>query len=244
VVLVVLVAGSVLLGTVLGNALGTRHYDAQRHGQAADQYAVQQSWTRPVGGWWPGVEAWKAHFNTGTARYRDSNHSGAVDSLRRALELVPPAPNGSDGSDGPDDGDGGLDPVAPECRVRVNLSLSLEAMGDDAVAAGRADAAARYAEAQQVIDPCTASEENQADQERQRGKEDEATTEDPSPEPSDSPSEDPTEDPSDEPTAEPTPTPTPDPQQEELEERNREAERDRQEQQQRRGGGFGGGQNW
>jgi len=247
VVLAFLVVGSLLLGTWAGNLLGTRDYDALRFPAAADQYEAQQRWTGFA-------EQWKAWFNRGTALYRAEEHFLAVEDLRVALERVPeagPLPGGPEGSKAPE---------SPECRVRTNLSLAIEALGDVA-ATGDGDpgiAEAYYAEAQEVIAPCTTSPQNEQTSERQQDKEDQAREDrqdpqdqpseepsgEPTDEPSDQPSDQPSEEPTPEPSGEPTPEPTEDPRQEELEERNRDAERERQEQQERGGGGFGGGQNW
>lgn len=250
VVLAFLLVGSLLLGTAFGNHLGQRDYEAMRYEQAAEQFEAQQRWTGFA-------EQWKAWFNSGTAEYRAEQHFRAVEDFRTALELVPeagPLPGAPEGSKAPE---------SPECRVRTNLSLALEAMGD--ISADGQDpqmAAVYYAEAREVIDPCTTSQENEDSSDRQREKEEQAQqdqqdpdqgpdappTEEPSAEPDDEPSDDPTQDPdadpSDGPTTEPTPEPTQDPQREDLEERNRQGEQDRQERQQRGGGGFGGGQNW
>lgn len=251
VVLAFLVAGSLLLGTWLGNLLGTREYDANRFPEAARQYEAQQRWTGVV-------ERWKAWANSGTAHYRAEEHFLAVEDLRVALERVPeadPLPDGPDGSKAPG---------SAECRVRTNLSLALEAMGDVAATDDEDPGVAEvyFAEAQEVIAPCTTSQENQESAERQKDKEEQARRDQQQPEesPTDEPSGDPTEEPTDEPTgdptdepggdpsaepsAEPSDEPTGDPQRDELEERNREAERERQEQQQRGSGGFGSGQNW
>lgn len=262
VVLAFLVVGSLLVGTWAGNLIGTREYEASRFPEAAQQYRAQQRWTGFA-------EPWKAWFNSGTALYRAEEHFLAVEDLRVALEKVPeagPLAGGSEGSKAPE---------SPECRVRTNLSLALEAMGD--VASTDDDdlpmAATYYAEAQEVIAPCTSSQQNEDISEREKDKEEQARRgqeepqEEPTDEPTGEPTDEPTDDPTDEPTGEPTddptseptddpsdeatgnqddPTdePTSDPQRERLEERNREAERDRQEQQQRGGGGSSGGQNW
>ncbi|MEE6287144.1 hypothetical protein V2J52_05690 [Georgenia sp. MJ173] len=259
VVLAAMVAGCLLLGTAFGNLLGRQDYEAMRYSQAATQFQLQQRWTGFT-------EPWKAWFNSGTAHYRAEEYFLATEDLRVALVAVPVAAP-LDGA--PADT---KDPQSPECRVRTNLSVAIEAMGDEAAELDDpAMAAAQYAEAREVIDPCTAMQENEETSDRQQDKEDQAREdeqeqrdepsaepsdapseepsdeptdpgEDPTDDPSDAPSDDPSEEPGDEPTE--TPEPTDDPQREELEERNREAERDRQEEQQRGGGGSGGGQNW
>lgn len=249
VVLAAVVAGCLLLGTVLGNALGRQAYGDMRYPQAADRFATQQEWHGFV-------EPWKAWFNSGTAHYRAEEFFRATEDLRVALVAVPVA-EPLEGA--PEDT---KDPESPECRVRTNLSLALEAMGDEATGVDdHGMGAAYYAEARELIDPCTAMQETQEASERQQDKEDRARedeqeqTEEPSADPDDEPTEDPadpqddaTDDPTDEPSEEdpeePSAAPTQDPQREELEERNREAERDRQERQQRGGGGTGGGQSW
>ncbi|WP_152188723.1 PT domain-containing protein [Georgenia satyanarayanai] len=256
VVLAFLVTGSLLVGTVLGAALGSREFDALRFPEAARQYQAQQRWTGVA-------EPWKAWFNSGTAQYRAEEHFLAVEDLRVALDLVPeagPLPDGPEGSKAPE---------APECRVRTNLSLAIEAMGDVAATDDEDPGMAEvyYAEAQEVIAPCTSSQDNEESSERQKDKEQQAREDqqepqeqpsdqpsgEPGDEPTDEPSDEPTDEPSDQPSEEPsedpgeqdpTDEPSDDPRRDELEERNREAERDRQEQQERGGGGFGGGQNW
>src|SRR5690606_10816955 len=115
--------------------------------------------------------------------------------------------------------EGTKDPRSPECRIRTNLSLALEAMGDAAAAEGDdAMAAARYAEAWEVLDPCVASQENRETGDRQKDKEEgaeEESTADPSPDPTETPTPDPTEtptpDPTDSPSADAPETPSPDP---------------------------------
>ena len=251
VVLMFLVVGSLLLGTVFGNHLGGRDYEALRYEQAATQYRAQQRWTGFV-------EQWKAWFNSGTAEYSAGQHFAAVEDLRVALDRVPeagPLPGGPAGSKAPG---------SPECRVRTNLSLGLEAMGDDAAATDDSGmAAVYYAEAQEAIAPCTTDPQNEESSQRQKDKEDQARENDGAPpeEPEDEPTDEPTDESTDEPTNEPTDEPTgestadpttepedeatQDPQREELEERQREAERDRQEREERGRGGTGGsGQNW
>ena len=245
VVLAAIVAGCLLLGTAFGNLLGRQDYEAVRYPQAAAQFQAQQRWTGFA-------EPWKAWFNSGTAEYRAEQYFRATEDLRVALVAVPVA-EPLDGAPAET-----KDPQAPECRVRTNLSLAIEAMGDEAVEVDdHGMAAAHFAEARQVMAPCVRSQDDETS-ERQQDKEEQARddeqeqreepsapsdspSQDPTDEPSD-PGEDPQEDPEDEPTA--SPEPTDDPQREELEERNREAERDRREQQEREGGGMGGGQNW
>lgn len=66
------------------------------------------------------LDPWVARFGEGSARYRADDLDGAVDRFEAALRDVP---------------------REHECTVRINLSLVHERIGDDAAAAGDADAA-------------------------------------------------------------------------------------------------------
>ncbi len=68
------------------------------------------------------LEPWVSPYDEGTARYRLGDFPGAVRLLTTALATVPPA---------------------EECRVRINLSLAHESVGDAAVAGGDREAARR-----------------------------------------------------------------------------------------------------
>ena len=61
------------------------------------------------------LEPWVSPYDEGTARYRLDDFPGAVRLLSRALETVPPE---------------------EECRVRINLALAHESVGDTSVAGG------------------------------------------------------------------------------------------------------------
>ena len=61
------------------------------------------------------LEPWVSPYDEGTARYRLDDFAGAVRLLAEALETVPPE---------------------EECRVRINLALAHESLGDAAVAGG------------------------------------------------------------------------------------------------------------
>ncbi len=61
------------------------------------------------------LEPWVAPYDLGTTRYRQGAYAGARDQLEDALALVPPG---------------------EECRVRTNLALAEEALGDAALADG------------------------------------------------------------------------------------------------------------
>lgn len=248
-VLTGLVIASLLLGMWGGNLLGTRAYDEGGFEQAAAQYEHPAPLNSSTDPWNRLIEPWRAPYNSGTATFHTGDYFGAVESLRTALDLVPEAE---------EDDEGQLDPESPECQVRTNLSLSIEAMGDDAAEDGDTDMAiAHYDEAQYVISTCTDEPDNEESQDRQQEKE-ESQDDEPSEEPSDEPSEEPTEEPSDEPSGQPSEEPTdepseqpseepteePDSKQEELEQRNQDTERQRQQEEERDSGGYGGGQNW
>lgn len=238
-VLLALLAGAVLLGVALGNAHARSAYDAGDYRAAATRYAHQRPFTAV------GVEPWKAWFNSGTALERGGEHFAALEDLRVAHRLVPV---------GTTDADGRPDPGTPECRVRNNLSVALESMGDDARAADDpAMAASYYREAMDTIGPCTSDAESAADQppeepdqqaegpdrteQRQRAKAAETEQEPRTGQPQ------PGQEPQDAPEGQEGGQPA-DPRQQELEERNRRAEQDRRAEEQRSGGGAGDGQNW
>lgn len=87
------------------------------------------------------VERWKAPYGQGTMRYVLGQAFTATLALERAWELVPHH-----------------EPVASddECRVAINLSLAYETLGDDALAAGDAEAAVEYFQAAvNMSDLCT-----------------------------------------------------------------------------------------
>src|SRR5690606_9934007 len=144
-VLIALLAASLLLGVTVGNAYARSAYDDERYAVAAERYRYQQAFTPEV------VEPWKAWFNSGTAELRAASHFRASEDLRQALRLVPP---------GTTDAEGAPDPSLPECRVRTNLSLALESLGDDSMDEGAPEMASNhYNEALDMIGPCTSDGE-------------------------------------------------------------------------------------
>lgn len=236
VVLVVLLGGYVTALWGL-NAWGVQRYDEEPAAAAGLFEGVARA-SGPV-------EPWQPYFNAGTAQVADARAFSGSEELREALRLVPEA--------GPAQGasPGQKDPQAPECRVRRNLSLALETLGDETVGSDEVGAAVYWAEAQELIEPCTSEPDNAESSARQQQKQDDVTDDDEPPDDPDEPDEpEEPEEPEEPDDPEPTPTPTPteepstDPQRDELEERNREAQRERQQQQEREGGGYGGGQNW
>ncbi len=88
---------------------GRSDYAAGLYGDAQDAFASNRSLNL--------VEAWISPYDDGTARYRLADFSGAVRLLEDALAAVP---------------------SEEECRVRINLALAHEALGDEAAAGGDA----------------------------------------------------------------------------------------------------------
>ncbi|MCK6211294.1 hypothetical protein KZX45_12145 [Georgenia sp. EYE_87] len=195
-VLVLLLAGSLLLGVTFGNLHARAAYDDARYVTAAERYGYQVPFTSGV------IEPWKTWFNAGTAEFQAQEHFRAVEDLREAHRLVPP---------GTTDRDGNPDPTTPECRVRTNLSLALEAMGDDAQEAGDpAMAVVHYNEAMDTIGPCTSDGESESDEQpddpsqnppQDPGEDPSQQPDQPSEQPDDQPSEQPSDQPSDEPSS-------------------------------------------
>ncbi|UNX54690.1 hypothetical protein MF406_17735 [Georgenia sp. TF02-10] len=250
-VLLALLAATLLIGVTLGNLHARAALDRGDPLTAAQRYEGQQRFTPVL------IEPWKAWFNAGTAYLAAGEHFAAVEQLRQAWDRVPA---------GTTDRDGRPDPGTAECRVRTNLSLALEAMGDDARAgADPGMAVAYYTEAMEVIGACTSDGRSPADggqqqppddpgspsggteqdatEQRQRGKAEGAERERAA-EQQQRGGQDPGAEGQDG-SGDVVPGPGQgDPRQRQLEERNREAERDRQEQEQRSGGGSGSGKNW
>ena len=145
VVLVAVLVGSLLLGIWTGSLWGRAAYDAGEHVEAARRYAYQQRWTDPA------VEPWKAWFNAGTAELRGAEHFRATEALRGALSRVPAGTPDVSGT-------------SAECRVRTNLSLALEGLGDDSRAAADPAMAERYyTEAMDVIGVCSTDGESESE---------------------------------------------------------------------------------
>jgi hypothetical protein len=186
-VLLLLLGGSLLVGVSLASALARTAYDAGDHAVAAARYDRLKPLTAVV------VEPWKAWFNTGTATLRAGEAFVAAEELRGALVRVPAGTTGDDGAP---------DPATPECRVRTNLALALETLGDEAIAQGDpAMAVLRYTAAMDVIGPCTSDGESAAEPP-------EEPTEEPTEGPTGPPSDEPSGDPSDEPPGDPSGEPT------------------------------------
>ena len=96
-----LVAGAWLGGVFVLGRLGQNAYDQDKTGQATGWFGAA--------GYLAPAERFKAPYGEGTSRLTGGDLKGAENNLRRALGLVPDS---------------------QQCLVRVNLSLALEAQGD------------------------------------------------------------------------------------------------------------------
>jgi tetratricopeptide (TPR) repeat protein len=98
------------VATMLGNdSDGRADYAAGSYADAQDAFASNGTLNL--------VEAWISPYDDGTARYRLEDFAGAVRSLEDALATAP---------------------SEEECRVRINLALAHEAVGDKAAAGEQA----------------------------------------------------------------------------------------------------------
>lgn len=153
VLIIAFLAAFKLLSAVAVNMAGTSAYEHANHNTAADRFELLADYFNVV-------EPWKAHFNQGTAIYASGEFFAAKEELEVALDLVPK-------------GEPGAPPGKEECDVRTNLSLSLEGLGDEAMAAGDpAMGANYYTQAQTALSNCGESggnggEEAQEAEERQ-----------------------------------------------------------------------------
>ncbi len=97
------------------------HDDAGRTAYAAEGYADARG-SFAANATLNHLEPWVSPYDEGTARYRLGDFAGAVGAFTTALATVPPE---------------------EECRVRINLGLAHESVGDAAVAGGDREAARR-----------------------------------------------------------------------------------------------------
>lgn len=152
VMLIAFLAALKLLSAVALNMAGTSAYEHANHNTAAERFHSLEFFNV--------VEPWKAHFNQGTAIYAGGDFWNAKEQLEVALDLVPKSAQGEP-------------PGKEECDVRTNLSLSLEGLGDEAMAAGDPAMGANYfTQAQTALSNCGESggnggEEAQEAEERQ-----------------------------------------------------------------------------
>lgn len=157
--LIAFLAAVKLLSAVAINMAGSSAYENANYNTAADRFESLEVFNV--------IEPWKAHFNQGTAIYAGGQFFQATQELDVALDLVPKSPQGEP-------------PGEDECSVRTNNSLAIEGLGDEASAAGDpAMAAARYAEAQEMLANCGESggnggEEAQEAEERQQESQEQA----------------------------------------------------------------------
>ena len=160
----------------------------------------------------PWLDAWRVHYNLGTARLLADDADGAVTELEEALTTAPAADMVEAQSQDGTETWQIRDPEAPECLVRVNLYTAHLARaqrateeGDEAgaqTAMDEATAAAGECEVPPPPDPSSdPSDSPSADPS-------DSPSSDPSSDPSDSPSSDPSSDPSDSPSSDPSSDPS------------------------------------
>ena len=143
----------------------------------------------------PWLDAWRVHYNLGTARLLADDADGAVTELEEALTTAPAADMVEAQSQDGTETWQIRDPEAPECLVRVNLYTAHLARAQRATEAGD------EAGAQTAMDEATAA----------AGECEVPPPPDPSSDPSDSPSADPSDSPSSDPSSDPSDSPSSDP---------------------------------
>ncbi|PIN50917.1 hypothetical protein CT171_09340 [Trueperella pyogenes] len=149
---------AVLSGVVLyGLSVGKNRYDAGSFPGSARAYDV--AWRAMPG--FPG--RWEAYFGAGTARLQAGQTDAGIDQLSVALTLVP-AGTQPDGQE-----------YSAECTVRINLAIGLMTSGDAQTDKGAA--AATFARARKVAEPCNHHELAKQIQEQAGKKQEEAERE-------------------------------------------------------------------
>lgn len=98
-------------------------FDDRGRGAFADERFESAGEAFAVNGWLNHFEPWVSRFGEGTVDYRLADYASARTLLESALVLVP---------------------AEEQCLVRINLALTLEALGDADLADGRRDRAEAY----------------------------------------------------------------------------------------------------
>lgn len=97
--------------------------------------------------WFP--SPWVAQYNLGTALAQTGDLEAAVNQFQIAYEGVPKAVPGEEGN---------IEPFSYECQVRINLSATLELLGDQAASMEEEEAAlAHYEDALSWVRVCEVS---------------------------------------------------------------------------------------
>ncbi|VEI13495.1 tetratricopeptide repeat protein [Trueperella bialowiezensis] len=107
------------------------------------------------------LDRWEAYFGQGTAQIRAGNVEGGVATLAVALQFVPKdADAGTPTNDDEDE-------LTPECRVRMNMAVGQEILGDRQFAAGYfAEAEQTFTQASQTVEQCVPQGENPQQQKK------------------------------------------------------------------------------
>lgn len=148
----------------LAENAGRRDYLAGDYAVSLRHYELARALTPDA------ANPWSALLGAGTNQIRLGDVAVGLVTLEEALVFAP--------KDDPDALQPG-DELTPECRVRMNMSVGAEILGDNLAAAGDADAASlRYDEAASVLAHCAeANEDAQGQQEDVENKAEQARAE-------------------------------------------------------------------
>lgn len=132
-VAVALVFVSVVAGVAIyAMSSGESNYGENEYPRSAQSYGIG---TRVIP---EQLDQWEAYFGQGTAEIRADAVDAGVDTLAVALERVP---KDADSDEPEPTGAEKLEDFTPECRVRINLAVGQEILGDRLYAAGYFDEA-------------------------------------------------------------------------------------------------------
>lgn len=120
--LAALVVAAGLLLTLARNEAGLAAYHDGRYEPARDHFGANR--------WLAAVEPWVAPFNEGDAHFRLDDYDAALDAYRAALRAVP---------------------AEHECRVRLNIALTRERLGDAVREAGSTAAEDAWRDARSAL---------------------------------------------------------------------------------------------
>lgn len=160
VVLLALLVAGYMLGMYLWSWSAGRSYQQGSLQEARQDYLAQIPWGKL------GTEEWVADYNTGTTLLAQGYLDTGVAYLELAYTDVPRATEVAEGR---------IEPYSYECRVRMNLTLGLEAQGDlrldeDAPS----EAADLYGRALDLVTPCQSSAQSDSQSGSQSGDQDQS----------------------------------------------------------------------